>query len=138
MTRQVGVSRWHLRYVPAVLWALYVVVASLIDPGSGSGPATGPLGVVGFDKWLHVSTYATFAFLSALGMRARTTRQLAVVVLVTVAFGVGIEGLQYPVAARSADIFDAMANTIGAAVGVIIWTVIRQLTTAIRTAAIPD
>lgn len=115
-----------LRYLPALLWAMYVLVASLIDPGSSSAPTTGPFGVVGFDKWLHIATYATFAVLLAVGIWAGTSRQMVIVCLVTVGFGASIEALQYPIAARSADILDVLANTVGATIGIMLWTAVRR------------
>lgn len=114
------------RYLPALLWAMYVLVASLIDPGSSSVPTTGPFGVLGYDKWLHIATYATFAVLFAVGMWAGTGRQMVTVCLVTVAFGASIEVLQYPIAARSGDLLDAGANAIGAVVGLGIWSAVRR------------
>lgn len=129
-TGEEQLEEW-VRLVPAILWALYVLYASVVDPGSGSIPVTGPLGMVGFDKWLHVGTYATFAFLTAMGLWARTGRQLAIACLAAVAFGTGMELLQYPLAARSADPFDAAANAVGAAVGLGVWTSVWWVTTAV-------
>lgn len=136
-TRVAGLD-WRFRLLPAVLWAVYVFFASLTDPGGGSVSMTGPLGFIGFDKWLHVGTYATFAFLTAVGLWARTNRQLAVVCLVTVTFGISMEALQYPLAARSADLFDAAANTVGTAVGLGVWTATWRIVSGVVETATAD
>lgn len=116
-----------VRAVPVIAWAAYVLVASLIDPGGTGLPSTGPLGLIGVDKWLHLGSYATFAWLLALAVSAGTPRQLAAVCLATIAFGAGVELLQAPSPARSADLFDAIANAVGAVIGVGAWTATRRL-----------
>jgi VanZ family protein len=123
-----GQGSWPrvIRVLPVVAWAAYVLVASVVDPGGTGLPATGPLGLVGVDKWLHAGSYATVAFLLALGVSARTRRQLAVVCVATIAFGAGVELLQAPLAARSADVLDAAANAVGAILGVGVWTATRR------------
>lgn len=120
------------RTLPAVAFAAYVLYASVIDPGGGAGAgevantmaATGPLGIFGPDKWLHAGTYATLAFLVAFALSAGTGRALLAAWLLAAAFGAGVEVVQYPLAARSADVLDALANAAGAALGVGVWVAV--------------
>jgi hypothetical protein len=55
----------RVRAVPAVCYAVVVLVASVVDPPAGGSVSTGPLGLVGFDKWLHGLGYAVLAALLA-------------------------------------------------------------------------
>lgn len=118
----------RVRLAPAILWALVVLVASVVDPGSGGLATTGPLGLVGLDKWLHVGAYATLSFLLAGGLAARSVRLLAVAAVLAAAYGAGVEAVQYPLAARSGDVLDGTANGLGAVLGVATWATLAAIT----------
>jgi glycopeptide antibiotics resistance protein len=49
-----------------------------------------------------------------------------------------MEALQYPLAARSADLFDAAANTVGTAVGLGVWTATWRIASAVVETATAD
>lgn len=114
--------RW-LRYLGVLTVALVILVGSVGDP-----PSTGmPPFVLGIpqDKWLHALAYAglagTLAY-ATLTPGARPTRQaLGVALLLAVAYGVGIEGVQAFLPARTFDPLDALANAVGASVGSMPW-----------------
>jgi VanZ family protein len=111
------------RYGLALAWAGAVLVASVVDPpGTGPTPA-GPFGLVGLDKWLHLAAYAGLAVLVGHAVLARDARTLALVALVAAVYGVGMELLQWPLAARSADPVDATVNAAGALLGAAVWRV---------------
>jgi len=111
------------RYGLAAAWAGAVLVASLVDP-PGAGPTPpGPFGLVGLDKWLHLAAYAGLAALVGYAALARDARALALAAAVAGVYGVGMELLQWPLAARSADPVDATANATGALVGAAAWRV---------------
>jgi VanZ family protein len=101
----------------ALGYATGVLVASLLPaPGSGLG-ASGPLGLVAVDLWLHTVGYAVLATLVAVAIGTRERRALAAVVLAVVLYGLLIEVLQSLSPTRAASLLDAVANAVGAIVG---------------------
>ncbi|WP_299262508.1 VanZ family protein [Halorientalis sp.] len=116
-----------LRTVPAICDAAAVLVASVADPPAGGLAPTGPLGLVGVDKWLHAVGYAVLAALLAYALWATTARQIATAVGITVTYGAGIEVVQafHPLRAFGAG--DLFANAVGAAVvGLTLWLETRR------------
>ncbi|MFC5972331.1 VanZ family protein [Halomarina salina] len=128
------------RYVALVVAAAVVFVASVLDPGTvGAGHQTsgsGPLGVLGLDKWVHATAYATLAVLGAAAFvgaspdRTRDWWTLALVVLGVAAFGAGVEVVQSALPARSFDLLDMAANATGALLGVGLWLALDRSSTA--------
>lgn len=118
--------RW-LRVAGAAAVALVILFASVIDPPSTGAPVVF-LGIPE-DKWLHALAYAGLA--SALAYAALTPgdrvtrRALGVALLLAAAYGIGIEGVQAFLPARSFDLLDALANTVGAVVGTAPWLGVR-------------
>jgi hypothetical protein len=109
-----------------------LVVAALVFVGSvfplpTTGGASdvalaGPLDV-GADKVVHAVSYAVIAGLAVWGTRVRGARadlsRLVAIVLLVAAFGASIEVIQSVVPGRTASGGDALANTVGAVVGVV-------------------
>jgi len=127
MARTLPTLTRSARYGLAVAWAAAVLVASLVDP-PGAGPTPlGPLGLVGLDKYLHFLAYAGLAGLVGYAGLARDARALALAVVVAAGYGVGMELLQWPLVARSADPVDATVNAVGALAGVAVWRLASPL-----------
>lgn len=120
-TLRLPALRRSVRYGLVVAWAGAVLAASLVDPPGSGVPAVGPLGLVGLDKWLHLGAYAGLATLVGYATLARDRRALAAAVLLAAAYGVGVELLQAPLAARTADPVDAAVNALGAVLGAAVW-----------------
>lgn len=99
--------------VPAVV-GVAVVAASLVPLGSAAGSAA----PVGADKLLHAVGYAAIAATTCRAVRARSARMLAFVAVGAVALGAGVELLQGVVPTRQPSLGDAVANAVGALVGV--------------------
>lgn len=111
-----------VRAVPAVCYAAGVLVASVTDPPASGLAPSGPLGLVGVDKWFHVFGYAGLAVLLAYALWATTGRRLAVAVGLVVAYGAGIEVIQSFVPLRAFSPADTLANAAGAGlVGLVLW-----------------
>jgi len=110
----------RVRIGAALVVALAVTVASLVPPGDGLS-VTGPLGVLGIDKWLHGIAYAGLAGTTAFALvdDVRVDVRLATrTTLGAVLYGVGIELLQAAVPYRTFSLADAVANGVGAVLGV--------------------
>ncbi|MFW5903804.1 MAG: VanZ family protein [Halolamina sp.] len=107
----------RVRFGLVAAWALVLLYASVSDPSGTSLARSGPLGLVGLDKWLHAGGYATFAVLLAYALLPRyrdTRRGLIAALLLTGGYGLAMELLQAPLAYRSFDPLDATANVLGA------------------------
>jgi hypothetical protein len=136
--------------------AVVLLVASLVPPGR-SVATRGPLGVVGVDKWLHVTGYGTLAALltwaaaespdgwpsprpawwpSPSTVRRRVLERVTVGVVGAVAYGALLETLQFTVAYRTASAADGVANATGAVAGAALagiaayWRIARSETTS--------
>lgn len=126
------VTRWARRVLP-VAWAAFVLVASVTEPSGG--PPSPPVFGLPADKVLHGLTYATLAAAVAVGLatpslraavgaplRGRSRRRVALLaVVVATAYGLAIEGVQYPIPYRTFDLLDAVANAVGAVIGAAGW-----------------
>ncbi len=112
-----------------MLWAGYVLVASTVDPPTAGVPTTGPLGLVGFDKWLHALSYGAMAGLVAYAVLARDARAVVLAVAAAVAFGAGVEVIQDFLPYRAFDVDDMLANAVGAVLGGLGWTVLTAYLT---------
>ena len=110
----------RVRAALAVGWALIILAASL-QPGGATGSLASPLGLVAPDKWFHATGYAVLAALLAAAALPRTRRRHLAVLLAVVAYGACVELLQVPVAGRSGDPADALANAVGAVATLAAW-----------------
>lgn len=104
-------------------------------PGSGT-IRTGPLGVFPYSTWLHALAYFGLAVALAYALEDQPWRNrtvLAVVFLVAVGYGSGIELLQSTLDARTADFGDLLVNAVGAAVAAVAWRVATRQVRFYRT-----
>lgn len=102
----------------AVLAATAVVTASLL-PADGGATAATLLGV-GADKWLHATGYGVVAALADAAERRPWSVVAGVALL-----GLGVEFAQLPLATREFSVLDAVANLVGAVVGVVVHRLAR-------------
>ena len=94
-------------------------------PGSGA-IRSGPLGVFPYSTWLHALAYFGLAVVLAYALEDRPWPNwtvMAVVFLIVVGYGGGIEVLQSTLDARTADFGDLLVNAVGAAVAAVAWRV---------------
>jgi VanZ family protein len=116
-----------VRAVPAACYAVVVLVASVVDPPAGGLTPTGPLGLVGIDKWFHVGGYATLAALLSYALWATTGRRHAVAVGLAITYGAGIEVVQSFLPYRAFGVGDLLANAVGAGLaGLALWLASRR------------
>ena len=119
MRRSVPLVDHRVRYALVALVASIVLVASVVE--TSATPSTGPFALLGMDKWTHALAYAgvtaTLAYASIENGRAR----LALAVGLAVAFGIGIEIVQWPIVYRTASVADVLADAIGACLLALGW-----------------
>lgn len=108
---------WNV--VPAALWTV-----ALFFGGGGPPPPEGPGELIGIpsDKLLHAVAFLVLTVLTAravrfeLPRRARSSR-VALAVTISMAVGVLLEVYQLALPDRSAEVADAVADSIGAVLG---------------------
>lgn len=79
-----------------------------------------PEGIWNFDKAIHCAEYGGFAFLIARALRPHARAAVIAVILATL-YGVSDELHQSFVPGRSSDVFDVLADGVGAALGALIF-----------------
>jgi hypothetical protein len=115
-------------YALFVGFAAAVLLASVVDPPTGAGvdPVPRLLGLA-LDKWVHAGTYAVLAGLLCYATGARAVRAVLLAVVVVATYGLAIELVQATLPARSFELADVAANTVGAALATLAWRVRHTL-----------
>ena len=110
-----------LRWLPALAWAAWILKSTL-DPD----PEPPPIEVAHLDKIAHLVAWAILAGLCrwALGPAASSQRALWVSWGLAFGYGLAVEALQAPMATRSAELLDLVADAVGALLGA--WIVGRR------------
>ena len=108
-------------------YALTVVVASVLPTPAGGLTPTGPLGVVGVDKWMHAVGYAVLGFGVASALGTRRAREIGWAVAAASLFGATLELVQALLPYRSCSLFDMGANVFGAVLGGGLWYAATRL-----------
>lgn len=106
----------------AILWTLLILLGCLW-PGRELPEVQVPLA----DKWVHFLMFGIFSVLWLFAGRTTTAWRLPLMLLLTAAFGYTVELLQYalPFLHRSFDHYDALADTIGGALGILAYALLR-------------
>ncbi|MDY6818378.1 MAG: VanZ family protein [Halobacteriales archaeon] len=118
-----------IRWLVVATVAAVILVVSVLPPPSDVGSQLGPFGLVGIDKWFHGLGYSLLAGVLAIALadNPRSDRTIAVLTFgITVAYGLGIELLQLAIPRRQFDLFDLLANSLGAAAVGIGWRIIPR------------
>lgn len=122
MVRRVPLIPKSFRWL-AVLAVAGGIIAASVTRSAAVGRVTGPLGILGLDKYLHALAYAVLASVLAYALAEWDPRPAAVTVfLVAVAFGLFVELVQLPLSYRQFSGFDLVANAAGASVVAISWS----------------
>lgn len=124
MARTLPVAPRPFRYAVVLSCAIFVLYASLTDPGD-AGPST--LFGVETTVYLHLVAYAALAGAVGYALLAADGRALLVAATVAAAYGAGVELLQGLVAYRTASAFDALVNGAGAVLGALLWRAVAPL-----------
>lgn len=106
-------------------FALAVVVASMMWAPAVPFAQQGPLGLVGFDKWVHFGSYAGIMFLFAWAFHAKSMGLLLAIAFATFLLGAGVELIQSTIPYRTMNAADVVANGAGVVFALGVWEVIR-------------
>jgi VanZ family protein len=107
---------------PVLLRLPAFLIAGIICFLSSQSTLPQPQGIVGLDKLLHLSAYgalgiATGLWVSAAFWKRRPALALLLITLIVSAYGVTDEFHQYFVPGRDCDVWDWVADTLGAFLG---------------------
>jgi len=116
----------------AVLWTLLIFVGCFTP-----GKDLPEVDIRFFDKWVHFVLFGGFTFLWLCGYPAARFKRYLTIFLAGVALGILIEILQgiFSSLGRTCDPWDAVADGIGAALGVGCFAIAASVTSGGRTGA---
>ena len=107
------------KYWASLLWALVLAFLMLLPQ-----EAFPQSKLLSYDKLAHIGVFAILSFLVLFGFRKKTNKRplenkyLIRVLTICVVYGMVLESLQSLVPGRMTDVYDLIANTLGAIVGV--------------------
>ncbi len=118
---RVPLASRSVRYGLVAVVAAVIFVLSVVETGATT-TQMGPFGLVGLDKWSHALAYAALsAALAYASVGSHSRGRLALVVTLGVAFGIGVELVQWPIPYRTASAADALADAVGACLLALCW-----------------
>ena len=126
MGRDAGARLKVRRWLPPLIWAGVILFATSLPKGLV------PKAVDPLDKLLHAVIYAVFAVLLAREMGAFTGRWRAAVtaIAIAIAFGAVDEWHQRFIPGRSTELADWHADSAGAGIGALLWTLYSRFRAA--------
>ena len=111
---------------PAFAWFLFIIFLTFM-PGDELSPVS-LWEEISFDKLVHFSVYCIFSLLLIIGLKKQTSfrflKKNAILLSLCMAISLGVltELAQYfLVKQRFAEVFDVLANTLGAMFGVVVF-----------------
>ena len=118
-------NRSLVNYLAAAVYTIFLLIVSIAPKEQLPPMADVPLA----DKWAHLVAYAIFAWLlyrCAKTLGYSDNRSFISVLLVAASFGVLMEWAQYSLAVgRYFEVWDMVANTLGATLALLLIRVIR-------------
>lgn len=114
----------RIGFIPGIIW-LVIIIILLLLPGSDLPQETW-LTRIYFDKWVHVGMFGLLAllFFKAFAERNNTDNSLKKVAIILavscIAFGWLMEWAQLATGSRSYDMYDVLADAIGAVAAVVV------------------
>lgn len=110
-------------YWPAIIWTIILAVLMLLPQDAFPESK-----LLSYDKLAHISVFAVFSVLVLSGYAIRSkdkdnkTKHRKQALTICLVYGLLLEVLQQFVPGRMSDIYDLVANFIGALLGVIVFT----------------
>jgi len=111
------------QYWASVSWAIVLAVLMLLPQDSFPESK-----LLSYDKAAHLGVFAILSFLVLWGKRKKEgnvplkNKYRFISLTICVVYGLVLESLQSVVPGRMTDIYDLLANTIGAIVGVVVFS----------------
>ncbi|WP_212001410.1 VanZ family protein [Chitinophaga sp. HK235] len=117
-------------YLPATLWIILILVLCTL-PGKDI-PTNSFLERIHFDKFVHFGLFGGIVLFLSMGVywqkKHISAFTLLLFIVIAAVYGFIIELIQkYWVVGRSFDLYDALADTLGAVAGVIVFKIILRL-----------
>jgi VanZ family protein len=110
---------------PALLWTIFIFIL-LVVPGKML-PDENQMAIPGLDKYIHVILFGSFVFLWGFYYAAKqkypvqSNRRFILILVIACLYGTGMEFVQkYFIPNRDFDIYDILADTLGAIIGFLI------------------
>lgn len=120
-----------LRYfAPAILWIIMIMVLCTLP--NKDIPSNSFFEEIHFDKFVHFGLFGGIVLFLSLGIywqkKYISPLTLSILVIVSASYGLAIEFIQkYWCIGRSFDIYDVVADTLGAIAGVWVFKIVRYL-----------
>ncbi|NLR61518.1 VanZ family protein [Chitinophaga polysaccharea] len=117
-------------YLPATVWIILILIVCTL-PGNDI-PTNSFFEKVHFDKIVHFGLFGGVVLFLSLGIyqqkRYISPATLIMLVIIAAAYGLAIEFIQkYWAIGRSFDIYDVVADTLGAIAGIWVFKIVRHL-----------
>ncbi|MEZ2441951.1 VanZ family protein [Chitinophaga sp. RCC_12] len=117
-------------YTPAILWIILILVLCTL-PGKDI-PSNTFFDKIHFDKFVHFGLFGGIVLFLSLGIywqkKHISAGTLVLLVICAAGYGLAIEFIQeYWAIGRSFDMFDVLADTLGAIAGVWVFKIVRSL-----------
>ncbi|CAL1521412.1 VanZ family protein [Chitinophaga sp. MM2321] len=117
-------------YIPATVWIIMILVLCTLP--SKDLPSNSFFDEIHFDKIVHFGMFGGIVLFLSLGVYWQKKHIAAVTlflfVLVAASYGLAIEFIQkYWAVGRSFDMYDVLADTLGAIAGVIVFKIVLRL-----------
>lgn len=117
-------------YTPAILWIILILVLCTL-PGKDI-PSNSFFEKIHFDKFVHFGLFGGIVLFLSLGIywqkKYISAATLTLLVLLAAGYGLAIEFIQkYWASGRSFDMYDVMADTLGAIAGVWVFKLVLYL-----------
>ncbi|NLR79266.1 VanZ family protein [Chitinophaga eiseniae] len=117
-------------YLPATVWIILILIVCTL-PGKDI-PTNSFFEKVHFDKIVHFGLFGGVVLFLSLGIYQQkkyiSPATLIILVIIAATYGLAIEFIQkYWAIGRSFDIYDVVADTLGAIAGIWVFKIARQL-----------
>ena len=115
---------WHIAWIA---WSVFLAIGMLLP--SDQIPESA---LLSDDKIVHLGVFMVYSFIISkafASVQTRKTRPIKVVqnaLTISIAGGIALESLQQFIPGRMADVYDLLANTLGAVLGAVVFITFKK------------